>query len=57
MANIAQTINVLQALILTDGRQTIVTPTGHVYGCMRTTRGAGVAADAGGGGRGIVHGG
>jgi alpha-N-arabinofuranosidase len=31
MANIAQTINVLQALILTDGAKMILTPTYHVY--------------------------
>jgi alpha-N-arabinofuranosidase len=31
MANIAQTINVLQAVILTDGPQMIVTPTYHVF--------------------------
>jgi alpha-N-arabinofuranosidase len=31
MANIAQTINVLQAMILTEGEGMIVTPTGYVY--------------------------
>jgi alpha-N-arabinofuranosidase len=31
MANIAQTINVLQAMILTDKEKLIVTPTFHVY--------------------------
>ena len=31
MANIAQTINVLQALLLTDEHQMIKTPTYHVY--------------------------
>ena len=31
MANIAQTINVLQAMILTDEEKMLVTPTGHVY--------------------------
>jgi alpha-L-arabinofuranosidase len=31
MANIAQTVNVLQAVILTDGDRLLVTPTGHVY--------------------------
>ncbi len=31
MANIAQTINVLQALILTDGPKMVTTPTYHVY--------------------------
>ena len=31
MANIAQTVNVLQAMILTEGDKMLVTPTGHVY--------------------------
>jgi alpha-N-arabinofuranosidase len=31
MANIAQTINVLQAMILTDGAKMILTPTYHVF--------------------------
>lgn len=31
MANIAQTINVLQAMILTDGEKMLKTPTYHVY--------------------------
>jgi len=31
MANLAQTVNVLQALILTDGEQFILTPTYHVF--------------------------
>lgn len=31
MANIAQTINVLQAMILTDGDQMVLTPTYHVF--------------------------
>jgi alpha-N-arabinofuranosidase len=31
MANIAQTINVLQAMILTDGAQILLTPTYHVF--------------------------
>ncbi|MCE5258509.1 MAG: alpha-N-arabinofuranosidase [Chloroflexi bacterium] len=31
MANIAQTVNVLQALILTDGPKMVTTPTYHVY--------------------------
>ena len=31
MSNIAQTINVLQAMILTQGEQMLVTPTGYVY--------------------------
>jgi alpha-N-arabinofuranosidase len=31
MANIAQTVNVLQAMILTQGSQMILTPTYHVF--------------------------
>jgi alpha-N-arabinofuranosidase len=31
MANIAQTINVLQSLILTDGERMVLTPTYHVF--------------------------
>ncbi|MGH8141633.1 MAG: alpha-N-arabinofuranosidase [Steroidobacteraceae bacterium] len=31
MANIAQTVNVLQAMILTDGRKMLLTPTYHVF--------------------------
>ena len=31
MANLAQTINVLQALILTKGRQMLLTPTYHIF--------------------------
>ena len=31
MANIAQTVNVLQAVILTDGDQMVLTPTYHVF--------------------------
>ena len=31
MANIAQTINVLQALIFTDGEKILLTPTYHIY--------------------------
>ncbi|HEX8550010.1 MAG TPA: alpha-N-arabinofuranosidase [Abditibacteriaceae bacterium] len=31
MANIAQTVNVLQAMLLTDGAQMILTPTYHVF--------------------------
>jgi alpha-N-arabinofuranosidase len=40
MANIAQTINVLQAMILTDGGDAIVTPTGHVYEMYAPHQGA-----------------
>jgi alpha-L-arabinofuranosidase len=31
MANIAQTVNVLQAMVLTQGEKMLVTPTGYVY--------------------------
>ncbi|GAA4913456.1 alpha-N-arabinofuranosidase [Nesterenkonia rhizosphaerae] len=31
LANIAQTVNVLQAMVLTDGHQMILTPTYHVF--------------------------
>jgi alpha-N-arabinofuranosidase len=31
MANLAQTVNVLQALVLTDGPRAVVTPTYHVF--------------------------
>ncbi len=31
MTNIAQTINVLQAMVLTEGRKLVLTPTYHVY--------------------------
>lgn len=31
MANIAQTVNVLQAVVLTEGEKMLVTPTGYVY--------------------------
>ena len=40
MANIAQTINVLQAVILTNGEKMIVTPTGHVYAMYAQHQGA-----------------
>lgn len=39
MANIAQTINVLQAMILTAGDRMLVTPTGHVYAMYRAHQG------------------
>jgi alpha-N-arabinofuranosidase len=40
MANIAQTINVLQAVILTEGPKMLVTPTGHVYAMYAQHQGA-----------------
>ena len=39
MANIAQTINVLQAMILTDGERMLVTPSGQVYAMYRRHQG------------------
>ena len=35
MANIAQTVNVLQAMILTEGEQMLTTPTYHVFGMYK----------------------
>jgi alpha-L-arabinofuranosidase len=40
MANIAQTINVLQALLLVEDGKTLVTPTGHVYAMYSDHQGA-----------------
>ena len=40
MANIAQTVNVLQAPILTDGPSLILTPTYHVFDLYRVHQGA-----------------
>jgi alpha-N-arabinofuranosidase len=40
MANIAQTVNVLQALILTDGPSMITTPTYHVFDMYQAHQGA-----------------
>ena len=40
MANIAQTVNVLQALILTDGPRMITTPTYHVFDMYKGHQGA-----------------
>ncbi len=40
MANIAQTINVLQAMILTDGQKMVLTPTYHVFHMMIPFQGA-----------------
>ncbi len=39
MANIAQTVNVLQAMVLTAGDRMLVTPTGHVYAMYRAHQG------------------
>jgi len=39
MANIAQTVNVLQAMILTDGPRMLTTPTYHVYEMYRHHQG------------------
>ncbi len=40
MANIAQTVNVLQAMILTDGEKMILTPTYHVFEMYKVHQGA-----------------
>ncbi len=40
MANIAQTVNVLQAMVLTDGPRMLRTPTFHVFEMYRVHRGA-----------------
>jgi alpha-N-arabinofuranosidase len=40
MGNIAQTINVLQAMILTEEEKMLVTPTGHVYAMYAPHQGA-----------------
>src|ERR1019366_4806800 len=40
MANIAQMINVLQAMILTDGPKMVLTPTYHVFHMFRPFQGA-----------------
>ena len=40
MSNIAQMINVLQAMILTQGEQMLVTPTGYVYEMYAPHQGA-----------------
>lgn len=40
MANIAQTVNVLQAMILTDGDKMILTPTYHVFEMFKVHQGA-----------------
>ncbi len=40
MANIAQTINVLQAMILTDNEKMILTPTYHVFEMYKVHQGA-----------------
>lgn len=39
MTNIAQTINVLQAMILTDGSEMLLTPTYHVYDMYKVPSG------------------
>ncbi len=40
MANIAQTVNVLQAVILTDGARMLLTPTYHVFEMYKVHQGA-----------------
>jgi len=40
MANLAQTVNVLQAMILTEGQAMVLTPTYHVFEMYRVHQGA-----------------
>ncbi|MFW5980467.1 MAG: alpha-N-arabinofuranosidase [Halanaerobiaceae bacterium] len=40
MANIAQTVNVLQAMILTEGEKMILTPTYHIFKMYKVHQGA-----------------
>jgi alpha-L-arabinofuranosidase len=40
MANIAQVVNVLQAMILTDGNKTLLTPTYHVFSMYKVHQNA-----------------
>lgn len=40
MANIAQTVNVLQAMVLTEGDQMLLTPTYHVFNMYKVHKGA-----------------
>ena len=40
MANIAQTVNVLQAILLTEGDQLVLTPTYHVFDLFQAHQGA-----------------
>ena len=40
MANIAQTVNVLQAVVLTDGAKMLLTPTYHVFDLYKVHQGA-----------------
>ena len=40
MANIAQTVNVLQAVVLTDGAKMVLTPTYHVFDLYKVHQGA-----------------
>jgi alpha-N-arabinofuranosidase len=40
MANIAQTVNVLQAMVLTEGEKMVLTPTYHVFDMYKVHQGA-----------------
>ena len=40
MANIAQTVNVLQSVVLTDGERMLLTPTWHVFDLFKAHQGA-----------------
>ena len=43
MSNLAQTVNVLQSVILTDGDRMVLTPTWHVYDLFKAHQGAALA--------------
>ncbi|MBQ8109802.1 MAG: alpha-N-arabinofuranosidase [Clostridia bacterium] len=40
MANLAQTVNVLQSVVLTDGERMVLTPTWHVFDLFKAHQGA-----------------
>ncbi len=44
MANIAQTVNVLQAMILTEGKISLLTPTYHVFDMFKVHQDASLLA-------------
>ena len=44
MANLAQTVNVLQAVILTEGDQMVLTPTYHVFDLYKAHQDAALVA-------------
>ena len=44
MANLAQTVNVLQSIVLTKGNQMLLTPTYHVFDLFKVHPGCQMAA-------------